>query len=310
MMRVAVFGVGAMGCLFGARLSPHADVTLVGHWQEQMAALNAHGLRLIRPDGEEERIPLRATDDPASIGEVALALILVKAAGTARAAQEAARILAPDGLAVTLQNGVGNAEALAGHVGQARATLGVTAQGAAVLEPGVICHAGPGPTHLAARPEIRARVEAAAALLTRAGFETHLADNLDSLVWSKLVINAGINALTAILRVPNGALLDSEWARHLMGEAAAETAAVAEAAAIALPYDDPIERVETVARMTAANRSSMLQDVARGAPTEIETINGAVMRAGERLGVPTPVNRMLYGLVKAIEAGEIQKSKF
>jgi 2-dehydropantoate 2-reductase len=214
MMRVAVFGVGAMGCLFGARLSPHAEVTLVGHWQEQMAALNAHGLRLIRPDGDEERISLRATDDPAAIGEVALALILVKAAGTARAAQEAARILAPDGLAVTLQNGVGNAEVLAEHVGQARTTLGVTAQGAAVLEPGVIRHAGPGPTHLAARPEIRPRVEAGAALLTRAGFETHLADNLDSLVWGKLVINAGINALTAILRVPNGALLDSEWARR------------------------------------------------------------------------------------------------
>ncbi len=301
-MRVAIFGVGAMGCLFGARLSPHADVTLIGHWQEQIATLNAHGLRLIRPDGEEERIPLRATDDVASVGEVALGLVLVKAAGTARAAQEAAMILAADGLAVTLQNGIGNAEVLFRYVGERRTTLGITAQGAAVLGPGAVRHAGPGPTHIATRPEIRAQVEAGAALLTRAGFETHIAESLESLVWGKLVINAGINALTAILRVPNGALLDSEWARTLMGEAAEEAAAVAAASAITLPYNDPIERVETVARTTAANRSSMLQDVLRGAPTEIETINGAVVRAGEQLGVPTPVNRMLYYLVKAVEA--------
>ena len=302
-MRVAIFGVGAMGCLFGARLSPHADVTLAGHWQEQIAALTTHGLRFVRPDGGEESIPLRATDDIASLGEVALALILVKAAGTARAAQEAAGILAPDGLALTLQNGVGNFDVLAERVGIGRAALGVTAQGAALLGPGVVRYAGPGPTHLAARPEIGAQVEKAAALLRQGGFETHIVENLDSLVWGKLVINAGINALTAILRVPNGALLESEWARGLMRAAALEAAAVAAASGVALPYSDPVARVEEVARMTGPNRSSMLQDVLRGAPTEIGAINGAVVRAGERLGVPTPVNWTLHHLVKAIEAG-------
>jgi 2-dehydropantoate 2-reductase len=299
-MKIAVFGVGAMGCLFGAKLSPHADVTLVGRWPEQLAALNREGLRLQTADGEQ-RIPLRATDDPSSLAPVDAALVLTKSAGTRRAARQAGGVLARDGVAVTLQNGIGNLETIAAEVGLERATLGVTAQGAAVLAPGVVRYAGPGPTHLAIRPEISQRVEELAALFEEAGLETHVTENVESLVWGKLAINAGINALTAILRVSNGGLLESRWSRELMAEAAHETAAVAAARGSAMPYDDPVERVETVARMTAANRSSMLQDVLRGATTEVETINGAVVREGERLGVPTPVNAVLYRLVKAIE---------
>jgi len=299
-MRVAIFGVGAMGSLFGAKLSPHADVTLVGRWPEQLAALNNEGLLLQTSNGER-RVPLRATDDPSSLAPVDTALILTKSAGTPRAARQAAGVLTGDGLAVTLQNGIGNLETIAAEVGPERATLGVTAQGAAVLAPGVVRHAGPGPTHLAIRPEIAGQVEEVASLFEEAGLETHVTSSVESLVWGKLAVNAGINALTAILRVPNGALLESGWSRELMREAARETAAVAAALGVALPYDDPVERVETVARMTAPNRSSMLQDVLRGTTTEIETINGAVVREGERLGVPTPVNAMLYRLVKAVE---------
>jgi 2-dehydropantoate 2-reductase len=297
---VVIFGVGAMGCLFGAKLSPHAEVTLVGHWADQMRALNADGLRLQTADGEE-RHALRATDDPSQLAPADLALILVKAAGTEQAARDAARVLKPDGLALTLQNGLGNLEVIARHVGQERAALGVTIQGAAVLEPGLVRHAGSGPTTLATRPEIETQIEATAALFRRAGLETHVAADVDGLVWGKLAVNAGINAPTAILRVTNGALLDSSWSRDLMIEAARETAAVAAALEIALPYEDAGARVVEVARVTGPNRSSMLQDVLRGAPTEVETINGAVMREGERLGVPTPVNAMLYRMVKAIE---------
>ena len=299
-MQVAIFGVGAMGCLFGAKLSPHANVTLVGRWPEQLAALRRDGLRLLTADSEQQ-VSLRATDDPAALAPVDVALILTKSAGTRRAARQTAGVLSPHGLAVTLQNGIGNLEVIAAEVGPERATPGVTSQGAAVLAPGVVRHAGPGPTHLAIRPEIATQVEELAALFDQAGLETHVTEDVNSLVWGKLAINAGINALTAILRVPNSALLESEWARGLMAEAACETAAVAAAQGIALPYDDPVERVETVARLTAANRSSMLQDVLRGAITEVETINGAVTREGERLGVPTPVNATLYRLVKAIE---------
>ena len=296
---IAIFGVGALGCLFGARLTPHASVTLVGHWPEQIAALRAGPLHITG----ESPVRLHVTDNPAEISGAAFALILTKSGGTVRAAQDAASVLAPDGLAITLQNGLGNLEVLAAHVGTGRAVQGITALGASTRgEPGRLYPGGSGPTTLGTTPATRARLETFAALLHQAGLETHVVADVAGLVWGKLVVNAAINPLTALLRCPNGALLDSGWARELMADAARETAAVATAQGIALPYADPVAQVEAVARATAANQSSMLSDVQRGAPTEIETINGAVVRAGAAAGIPTPVNTMLYRLVKALDA--------
>ena len=121
-------------------------------------------------------------------------------------------------------------------------------------------------------------------------------------MWGKLVVNAGINALTALLRVPNGALAASAEARALMASAIAEAAAVAQARGTPLPYDNPLAHTLAIAQATSANHSSMLQDVLRGSPTEIDAINGAVEREGQRLGVPTPVNSMLAALVRALDA--------
>jgi 2-dehydropantoate 2-reductase len=145
-------------------------------------------------------------------------------------------------------------------------------------------------------------------LLQTAGFEVHPADNIESLVWGKLVVNCGINALTALLEVPNGELLVRPGARAAMQEAAQETARVAEANGVKLPYPDPVEQVEGVAHRTASNISSMLQDIRRRAPTEVNAINGAVVEMADRLGVPAPVNRTLWNLVRAkvqpwLEAG-------
>ena len=143
---------------------------------------------------------------------------------------------------------------------------------------------------------------ALAELFESCGLPAELADDLDALVWGKLVVNAGINALTALLRVPNGALAATPAARDLAAEAVAEAVAVAAARGITLPYADPLAHVLAVAEATGANRSSMLQDVLRGSPSEIATINGAVVREGARLGVATPVNRLLAALVEALDA--------
>jgi 2-dehydropantoate 2-reductase len=126
-------------------------------------------------------------------------------------------------------------------------------------------------------------------------------DNAESLVWSKLVINAAINPLTAILRVPNGKLLESEPARSLLGELAREAAAVAGALAIPLNFPDPVAAAENVAQRTSHNYSSMYQDVLRGAPTEIDAICGAIVRLGRQAGVPVPVNEVLWKLVKGLK---------
>ncbi|MBI5928108.1 MAG: 2-dehydropantoate 2-reductase [Chloroflexi bacterium] len=291
-----------MGTLFGAKLSPHTDVTLFGRWPEQIYALQHAPLHMVYPDGHEEFIPLRATDNLKNADPIDIALILPKANKTALAAEDAAQILKPAGVAITLQNGVGNLEIIAGVVGAQRATLGVTMQGASTDGlPGYLRYGGRGLTYLATRPEIDASIQALAGLFTLAGLATEVVADVAGLVWGKLVVNAGINPLTAILRVPNGALLESEWARQMMREAANEVAVVAHAKGIILSHEDAASRVEEVASRTAVNHSSMLQDVLRGTPTEIEAISGAVVREGAKLGIPTPVNQMLYRMVRAVE---------
>ncbi len=303
MTKIAVIGAGAMGSLWGARLSPLTEVWLLDRWVEHVAAMREEGVHLIKVDGRVEVIPVRATTDPAEVGQdVDLAIIFVKSPGTPFASRLAATLLKPEGLALSLQNGLGNIEIMADILGEERVVQGVTSHGATLLGPGRVRHAGAGATHLATRPEIAARVQRISDLFTQAGFETHLSEDLVSLLWGKLIINVGINALTAILRVPNGVLAEIEPAGDLMAAAVAEAVRVAQAKNITLPYDDPQAQVKQVALATGANHSSMLTDVVRAAPTEIEFINGAIVREGQQLGLDTTVNQMLVWLVRAIEA--------
>lgn len=307
-MNIAVVGVGAMGCLLGASLGGLSDVILVGHWPEQVAAIAQHGLWLEHPDGRRSHHWPRITAGIAAVGRVDVALVAVKSRQTAVAAAEIARFLAPDGLAVTLQNGLNNRATLRGVLGDRRVSLGVTSEGATVLGVAEVRHAGHGLTHFGRDEALgeaqQARLPELVELFNRAGFDTQLVDDIDGLVWGKLAVNAAINPLTALLRVPNGFLLEHEPLVALMSEAAREVAAVADAQGIALPYDDAAERAIAVARATAANRSSMLQDIQRGAPTEVEAICGAVARVGRELGVPTPVNIRLCRLVRRTQSGD------
>jgi 2-dehydropantoate 2-reductase len=296
-MQLNILGTGAMACLFGARLAAVADVTLVGTWAEGLAAIEEHGLVVAEGPGESSgdssTASVRAARLGAEVTPADLVLVLVKAWQTESAAGHLDSLLTPAGVALTLQNGIGNLEKLG-----PRAHLGVTTQGATLLGPGRVRPGGAGPTHIAGP-------EWVVALFQRAGFEAHQAGaaQVDGLVWGKLVVNCGINALTALLRVPNGELLARPDAALLMERAASECAQVAQAKHIQLPFTNPVSRVREVAQKTAVNRSSMFQDILRGAPTEIEAINGAVTREGERLGVPTPVNEILWRLVKALVNG-------
>lgn len=309
-MKICIIGAGAMGSLFGGILSTVAPVTLIDPWRAHIEAIQRDGLRMTT--GAEERIlrlpaiwvsnegeieKLRGT-----VGEVDLAIILVKSPQTAWAAGIARQLLSPNGLALTLQNGLGNGEILAAAVGEVRTCVGVTSHGATLLGPGRVLHAGQGPTYLGRTTHTATKVAAVAELFAKAGLEVHVSDDLDSLLWGKLVINAGINALTALLRVQNGVLEQIEPLRELMGAIVREAAAVAQAKGITLPYLDPVEKVREVCRATAVNRSSMLQDALRGQPTEIEVINGAIVREAARLGIPAPVNQTIYNLIKGMEA--------
>ena len=302
-MELLIIGAGAMGGLFGALLAPHAAVSLLTTNQEHAAVMGGHGLTLVDLDGATRRVPVRVLTDPQDYGRRAdLVLVCTKTRATAQAAATARDLLAADGLALTLQNGLGNLEQLVAAVGAQRAAAGVTSQAATLLAPGRVRHAGSGPTVLGIPPGREEAITAVAGLFTRAGLETRISDDVDSLLWSKLIVNVGINALTALLRVPNGVLAQTPECDLLMARAVAEAVAVARALSIGLDGERQLERVREVCLRTADNRASMLQDILRGRPTEIDAINGAVVACGRQAGVATPVNLLLTQLVQALEA--------
>lgn len=302
-MELLIIGAGAMGGLFGALLAPHAAVSLLTTNQEHAAVMGGHGLTLVDLDGATRRVPVRVLTDPQDYGRRAdLVLVCTKTRATAQAAATARDLLAADGLALTLQNGLGNLEQLVAAVGAQRAAAGVTSQAATLLAPGRVRYAGSGPTVLGIPPGREEAITAVAGLFTRAGLETRISDDVDSLLWSKLIVNVGINALTALLRVPNGVLAQTPECDLLMARAVAEAVAVARALSIGLDGERQLERVREVCLRTADNRASMLQDILRGRPTEIDAINGAVVARGRAAGVDTPVNLLLTQLVQALEA--------
>jgi len=298
---IAIVGAGAMGSLYGGKLAAVTPVTLLDPWAEHVSAIQKGNLHINELDGSETVVSIQATTDPADVAAADLAIIFVKSHATGQACQWASRFLKPGGLALTLQNGVGNAEIMAEVLGEDKVLAGGTSHGATLLGPGRVRHAGKGPTHIASRSGIVDQLTQFTQLFEKAGFEVHLTDNLDDLVWGKLVINVGINALTAILRVPNGQLAESDAARSLMAGAVEEAVTICQAKGITLPYEDPFGRVVQVARATATNRSSMLQDVLRGVPTEVGVINEAIVKEGKALGIPTPANQFILTLVRAIE---------
>lgn len=295
--QILLVGTGALATLFACRLSAAGIKTgMLGTWPAGLEALSRQGARLLGPDGMEDVFQVQASAQTEDFRNVRLALVLVKAWQTERAAEQLTRCLAADGLAVTLQNGLGNYEILARTLGRRRAALGVTTTGATLLGPGLVRPGGEGTISL----EIRPSMDALEGLLRQAGFKIKMVKDARSLAWGKVVINAAINPVTALLRAPNGVLLERPEARWLMSRLAEEAAAVATAEGIRLPYKDPVGAAREVARQTATNYSSMLQDVRRGARTEIDAICGAVVRRGKAHGIAVPANQVCWQLIRAL----------
>lgn len=294
---ILLVGTGALATLFAARLSEAGhSVSMLGTWKNGLKALQENGARITDANGNERAYKVHATNDPREVSGAKHALVLVKSWQTERAAHQLKEALAEDGLAVTLQNGIGNKETLIRDLGTGRVSLGVTTTGATLLGPGLVKMGGEGILSL----EQNQALGPLEAVLRSSNFNVQVVEDAQSLVWGKLVINAAINPLTALLRITNGELLSRPSARKVMSALARETAEVATAEHVRLPFSNPVDAAEDVARKTASNISSMFQDVRRGAPTEIDAICGAVMKRGEKHGIRTPYNRACWQLVRAI----------
>lgn len=294
---VLLVGTGALATLFAARLSEAGhSVSMLGTWKSGLKALQENGARIVDANGNERAYKVHATDDPREVSGAKHVLVLVKSWQTERAARQLKVALAGGGLATTLQNGIGNKETLIRDLGTGRVSLGTTTTGATLLGPGLVKIGGEGIISLEQHQAL-GPLEAA---LRSSNFNLQIVDDARSLVWGKLVINAAINPLTALLRIPNGELLSRPLARKVMSALARETAEVAKAERIHLPFSNPVDAAEDVARKTATNMSSMFQDVRRGAKTEIDAICGAVTLRGQKHGINTPYNRACWQLVRAM----------
>jgi 2-dehydropantoate 2-reductase len=292
-----------MGCLSAAFLhKTREELWLLDKHKERADKINRQGILAEGISGNwQANIP--ATADPKEIGKADLLIISVKSYDTRAAILHARPLIGEKTVILTLQNGIGNIEVISEIAGAERVIGAVTNHGATLLDIASVRHAGRGETIIGRIDgKIPVELRAIREIFNRAGMETRISRDIKGLIWSKLIINAGINALTAITRLANGKLIEFEGTRKILREAVSEATKVAKRKRIKLIYDDPLAKVEAVCEATATNISSMLQDVLKKKRTEIDFINGVIVRQGQELGIATPVNSLLTELVKTIEA--------
>lgn len=301
-MRIAIIGAGAMGCLFaGLLVRKGHNVLLADHDRGKLAWIEQHGVRIDETD-ESFTVYPQVVYDPACSQHADLVILLVKTTATQAAMRLFAALAGEHALVLTLQNGLGNADDLAAFVSPEQIVVGTTLQGSTLLSHGHVRHTGCGRTVIGwHRLQSDTRLAEIANLFRAAGIDTAVTDNILPAIWEKVLINAGINALTALLDVPNGELLGSAETLAAMRSLVAEAVAVAAAQGCDFYVDQAMERCRQAAQATAANLSSMLQDIRRGRSTEIARINGAIADLGEKHGVPVPCSRQITQLIISLE---------
>ena len=291
-MKIAVMGAGAVGCYYGARLFQAGhEVVLIGR-DALVDAVRTHGLHL-QMDGFDGFLPLQASRDAEAVGDADVLLFCVKSGDTETAGRQIAPFLADGCTVLSLQNGVDNAERLSTVLAGQPVLPAVVYVAAEMAGAGHVRHHGRGELVIGPSPAGTFLAEAFSA----AGVPTRVSAHVADALWTKLVINCAYNALSALTQLAYGELVRGEGVLAAMRDVVAECQAVAAASGIALPatmWDD----VLAISRSMAGQRSSTAQDVARGKPSEIDYINGHIVRTGEVLGIPVPANRLLHALVK------------
>lgn len=295
-MQIAVMGAGAVGCYYGGVLARagHA-VTLIGRPQH-VQAIRQNGLRL-DTQSFQANLQVRADTEPAAVEGARLVLFCVKSTDTLSAAEALAPFLGADTILLSLQNGVDNAERLRTALAQ-EVVAAVVYVATEMAGPGHVKHNGRGDLVIGTS----ASSAEVAALLTGAGVPVTVSDNVTGELWSKLIVNCAYNALSAISKMPYGRMVQGEGVTSVMDDVVLECLAVAQAAGVSVA-GDVRKAVPNLARGMPGQFSSTAQDLMRGKPSEIDHLNGYVVRLGDSLGVKTPVNRVLLSLVKLLESG-------
>lgn len=303
-MKICILGAGSLGSTIGGVLSEGGcDVCLVDSWEEHVDAMNQNGLLI--SEGETERIvEVKARSDAGGLGVMDLVIVLVKSFHTRGAVSAAGNIIGPDTLVMSLQNGLGNEEAIADIVGAGRVISGKTYIGGGILGPGRVKSGVRGKATVIGEMDgqTTARIKGVAEAFNRAGMKTEISGNIVGMIWDKLLVNVSTAAITSVTKLTYGELYQLKEAAETAQEAVAEAISVAAAHGVKLDTEDPAEVWRRAsAGLPADFKTSMLLGLERGIKSEIDYINGAVVRYGARVNIPTPVNRTLVACVKGIE---------
>lgn len=305
-MKIAVLGGGgAMGGIIGGslQLAGH-DVVLVDVSRAAVEEINMRGLHIEEKDGSIHVVQIRASSMPQEIGPVDLILNFVKCYHTEAAVQAAAPMVGPNTVFLTLQNGWGNADRIAGIVGQERVLVGLTYHGGTLLAPGRVKHPGVGKTYIGElNGTSSTRLSNIVKAFNQAGLEAQASTAIIDEVWKKLALNACTLPTSALLRFGSDELVAHDGTLREMRAILEEVTAVAHAQGIALDLEERWQAITALLKAAVGGKSSMLQDVEGRRQTEIDVINGAIASAGLRLGVPTPHNDAMLWMVKSLEAG-------
>jgi len=309
-VKICVLGAGALGCAIGGVLTEAGhEVWLINRHAEQVDAMNSRGL-ILRDGGVDRAVPVHAATTAQGVnmasGAVDLVIVLVKSFHTRQAMEAATSLLGPDTAVLSLQNGLGHEDILAEIVGRERVLAGKTYVGGTQLAVGhVIVGTRGKDTHIGELDgRITGRVQRIADAFNGAGLNTTVSDNIMGTIWDKLLINVATGALTAITRLTYGQLYRQPELEACGVAAVAEAMAVAQASGIRLGITEPRQAwLKAGAGMPDEFKTSMLQSLEKGSVTEIDFVNGAVVRWGAACGVPTPVNQTLVACITGIELG-------
>lgn len=303
-------GSGAIGSLYGGLLSKAGeDVKLLVGRAENVAAINTQGL-VVKGVLGEHNFPLPATVNPSEIEDADLVLLTTKTHDSVEAALSVKHLVDKGAHILLIQNGIGTEKLVAEHLESQRVLRATTCMGAIMTGPGEVTVTGTGITeigsHYADNQEMVRRI---VAMLERAGFEVKGSENIEGVVWTKTIVNCGINPIGALTGLTNGEIIDDPMLRRLVIRLVEEAAMVAAAKGVELTTPEPVRYTLGTARATADNTNSMLQDIKACKRTEIESITGEIIRNARSLGIETPFSESVYALVKALESKLVRRTK-
>lgn len=300
-MKIAVIGPGAMGLLFGSYLSRQNEVTLVGTNPAKMHTIQENGVTVREMDGSETVYHPAATADAAALPPADLVLLQVKASASQAALAKNKNLIGPDTLLLTLQNGMGHETLLEQFAPAERVIIGTTQQGSYKLGETAVCHSGGGKTYLGAVTGDSSRFAPLAAMFAACGFPCEVSAQVQGMIWDKLMINASSSVLSGILQVPQGYVEQDPHAWTLAEKLIRELCAAATAEGYPFDAEEQIARIRLHLQKAPTGFTSIYADLKAGRRTEVDVINGAVVKAGHRCGVPVPTHELVVELVHAME---------